>query len=425
MDAAPASSIPERSDTWGQCKATYRFLANESVSTEALGKLMNQSTAANCASHQKIVLCYDTTNVAFSSSSAKDLGYLDHGGGSGLMQHSTYCSTVEGHCLGLLAPEIWARDPKDKGKAKQRRSKPIEDKESFRWPKAIKAAEDLLTDHSLIHVADREADIYEIFTAERKEGSSLLIRATHPRKISGGELLWKHLEGQRAAAVFDLPVKQKDGTTKVHTMEVRYGSFELQPPVHRKKLGAVKVRAVLVTEKGSTGAKGKLRWQLLTTLSLEDAAAAVEVVRLYSLRWNIERFHYVVKSGYGLEGLQLRTAAGLKRAMLLYSIGAIRLMQLQDGARGNPEADVEQYLSQEECRALEVLDPDKGKGKAGKRIKTVGGAVWVLGRLGGFLGRKCDGQPGIKNLWRGIKKLNAVITLLKNNPTLIAGLTCG
>ena len=423
MAANPSCSIPERSTNWGQSKAIYRFMSNKSIESEQLGAVMNRSTAARCAEHPTVVISYDTTNVAFSSS-APGLGYLDRGKGTGLMVHSSLCTDVDGNCLGLLSPHIWARDIAQKGKAKLRAKTAIEEKESYRWIKAVKEAEDVMAGHlRLIHVADREADIYELLSAPRRANSFLLVRATHPRKLSEGTPIWERLQGQAPAATISLELKKTDGTMgEPLTLEVRYGRFELRAPNGKKRLGPVCVSAVLVTEKeAAKGSKEAICWKLLTTLELNNEQDALEAVRIYGLRWNIERFHFVLKSGCRLEDYQLRSVMALERAVLLCSICALRLMILSDGARADPQAEVGSYLNADQCRALQMLDPDKGKGKAGAEIKTVGQAVWILGRLGGFLGRKGDGQPGVKNLWRGLRKLDVLLSVLKENPNLTYG----
>ena len=154
-----------------------------------------------------------------------------------------------------------------------------------------------------------------------------------------------------------------------------------------------------------------LQWLLLTTLPIESFADAERVVRWYTYRWRIERYHFTLKSGCRLEDLQLETAERLRRALALYAIVAARLLHLTYLARQEPQASCEPAVSAEEWEVLwrhfqpeELLPP---------QAPTLRQAMRWIGRLGGFLARKADGEPGVKVLWRGLRQLQAMVTCFR------------
>lgn len=123
---------------------------------------------------------------------------------------------------------------------------------------------------------------------------------------------------------------------------------------------------------------------LLTTLPAEDLATAEMVLRYYSHRWRVERDHYVLKSGCHVEDLQLETFDRLERALAVYRIVAWRLLWLTYLARKQPD---------QPCTTV---------------LRT---AVRWIAQWGGFLGRRSDGEPGVKTLWRGYRRLEDLTAL--------------
>jgi hypothetical protein len=128
---------------------------------------------------------------------------------------------------------------------------------------------------------------------------------------------------------------------------------------------------------------------------------AVECARMYGHRWKVERYHYVLKSGCEIEDLQLETADRLERALALYSIVATRLLWLSYGSRSEPDAPCTVALEEEEWRVLTVMSGKKDL----RQPPKLRDAVHMIARLGGFVGRKLDGEPGVKTLWYGWRRL--------------------
>lgn len=410
--ANPSSSINDQAYEWADIKGCYRFFSSENVTESAIAEAIVQATRQRCLQNETVLCIQDTTNIAFDSSS-EGLGYLDHGRGKGLMSHNILATDAKGCPLGLLDQHIWARDEKEMGKAKDRQQRPIEDKESYRWIQGITACESLLADcKRIVTIADREADIYELLSMKRAANSELLIRATADRKTLLGNSMWKEVEQEKVMAEFDLEVgNAARGETKKARMSIRAGQVLMSPPAKKSTLPAMQIYGILVREENAAERSKPLEWRLICTMPVTDAKTAIQMVTWYSYRWRIERFHYVLKSGCKLEYLQLRSIEGLRKAVLMYSLSAFKLMQILYEARTNPDQPSTNYLSQEECNTVYYYH-HKVK-LVQKQPLTLKQAVWMIAKMAGYIGRNNDGPPGIKNLWEGLKKLNTIMEFLQ------------
>ena len=288
----PGIGIPQSGNSGSDIKMTYDFYNNEQISETAIMNCIQKATVVRCLNEDCVLFIQDTTNISFNSD-AEGLGYLDHGMGKGLMVHGTLAVSEQGCPLGILQQHIWARKESEMGKAKFRASRSIKDKESYRWISSMQKTEELLQGCSkIIHIADREADIFELFCEPRKPNSELLIRSTHDRKTLLGNSMWDEIEAEKTIVTFELemPKTTTEGARKVQ-MEIKVGMVLLSPPGNKKELLAQQMYGLLVREVGAT--KDGLEWKLITTVAVDTASVAMTLVRWYSYRWRIERFHYI------------------------------------------------------------------------------------------------------------------------------------
>jgi hypothetical protein len=203
--------------------------------------------------------------------------------------------------------------------------------------------------------------------------------------------------------------KRKARTAK---LTVRFTSLYLQPPLHHPQcsnLKPVQVQVVwAIEEQPPAGAKA-IAWLLLTTLEVTCFEQASRCLRWYSYRWLIERYHYTLKSGCRLEQLQLETAARVERALATYAIVAWRLLWLIYEARNYPTESIEGILPRHDWQALycyiyqTTVLPNEPP--------TLADCVHWIARLGGFLGRKNDGEPGVKTLWLGLQRVHDMASI--------------
>lgn len=357
-----------------------------------------------------VLAIQDTTDLDFTSHrGTQGLGFINQTQQQGLKVHTCFAVSGEGEPLGLLEQHCWSR-PQRQGQKEQRHHRPIEQKESYRWLTTAAAAEAALPETlPLVHVADREADIFELFAQPRRLGSELLVRAAQNRRVQ--QELGTLLPTINAAPIwgeFRLEVpraRQREARTAL--LQVQALTVTLAVPVNAGAKGTLKpvemgVIQVQEAEPPSDGTK-PIRWVLLTTLALSDLAAVLQAVRWYSYRWLIERFHYTLKSGCGLEQLQLNCEQRLVKALATYSIVAWRLLWLTYRARLTPEASCERVLETAEWQLLRRRFAPKSRSR---KPPTLGEAVTWIAQLGGFLARKGDGHPGVKALWRGLTRLH-------------------
>lgn len=412
----PGDSIPMAAGSPADTEATYRFFDNSLVDPADLDHAHQRYTVGLADdSDGPLLIAQDTTPADFTSPGrARTLGQLAHAQHFGFFIHSALALTAAGLPLGLLHQHVWMRPPAQRGKRKDRRHKETADKESQRWLDTEQACVAALPPtREVITLADREADFYDYFALPRRPGQHVLLRAKARRRIAESkELLGVTVQQGPVRGTLAVRVPRKDGRPgRRATVVVRYGTFTLLPPSthpRRTQLRPLPVQAVLVEEVDAPPGAKPLRWLLLTTLAVDSLEDAARVVRWYSYRWRIERYHFVLKSGCRLEELQLETAARLRRALAVYAVVAARLLHLTYRARQEPEAVCEPAVSREEWQ---VLWRHFRPGEALPAMPpSLGQAVGWIARLGGFLGRPGDGAPGVKVLWRGLRKLRDMVT---------------
>jgi hypothetical protein len=411
LAARPESSVPQAVGKWSATKAAYRFWDNQNVRASAILQAHVRSTQERLPEAGPLLAIQDTTSLDFTPHRRmRGLGYLSRASRLGLLVHSVLCVSGQGVPLGLLHQKVWKRRWQDLGKRSQRRYKETSEKESQRWLTAQIATQAVLpAERDVITVADREADFFDLFTAPRRLRQHFLVRAKRRRRIAeeGGTLLTA-LEAQAAQGTLTVYLRRgHDQVGRAATLSLRFGTFAIKPPSthpRRRKLAPVALQALLVREERPPKGKKPVTWLLLTSWPVTTVAQATEVVRWYTLRWLIERYHYTLKSGCRIEQLQLETAARLKRALATFAIVAWRLLWLTYEARHNPDLPSNRVLRSQEWQMLNRCFHRRLHEPA-----TLQEAVRMIAQLGGFLGRRYDGEPGVKALWRGYRRLQDLI----------------
>ena len=308
MSDRPSGSIPETFETHAEAKAAYRALSSEAVDAQALRDAVHQACVGRLGEERLVLAVQDTTSFDFTSHPATEgLGPLAHAKCSGFWVHSTLCVSANGVPLGLIDQKVWARDGATVGKRHRRKSLPIEEKESYRWIESLRAVHEAApSETTVVTVADREADIFEVFAEARPGNGELLIRACRNRRVAGARKLWEVVEEQAPRDTMAFSVRAgADRPARDVVAELRFCKVTLKPPT-----GGVHAPC--------TVAFTELDWQTM------------------------HRMHY-------------------------------------------PSASL----------------PDRPV-PLGEMVR------WIAG-LGGFLGRKSDGEPGAKVLWRGLMRLHDII----------------
>ena len=410
LSAAPTSSIPAACGSWSSSKAAYRFFDNDRVKASAVREAHAVRTVQRMEGRSRVLLVQDTTGLDYTRHrGTRGLGALDNHWIVGLKQHTVLAVGTDGTPLGVVHQEIWARDDAEAGVKRRHKALPIQAKESYRWVRSLEQSRSRVPPAVVtITVADREADIYEVFAAARPGRSELLIRAAQDRRVATEQrYLWDSVSAVEPCGTMTVSIARSgDRPARTATLRIRFRSVELLPPSRPAGSGPlppVWVTAILAEEVAPPAGGEAVCWLLLTTLAVEDAAAAEQCVRWYSCRWLVERYHYVLKSGCQVEELQLESAERLERALALYSMVAWRLLWLTYESRLRPDESCEVALSRAEWQSLYATTHKTAQ--VPETPMPLRQAVRWIAQLGGFLGRKSDREPGVKTLWRGWMRL--------------------
>jgi hypothetical protein len=413
----PGGSIPAACMTHASSKGTYRFFSNDAVDPDAIIDGHARSVITQLTPGSTVLLIQDTTEISLTSHPAtQGLGTLDGPGQMGIKMHNVLMATPDGEPLALLREKMWTRPPEEYGKHRQRKQRPAEDKESIRWEETQRHVEAMLPDGvQSVTVADREADIFSLFAQARRPGSELLIRLCHDRRVNG-ETKRLHETVGAAAVLGEVTVAVPRGPKRKERaaqLLVRAATVEIVPPraTGRSKLVPVRVQIVLAEEHESPKGQRPIRWMLLTTMPVAGIDDAIRMITWYKRRWLIERFHFALKDGCKVEELQLEHVDRLKRAIAVYSLVALHILRLRYFSELHPDASCETVLKPDEWKALHVLITKSKRLPA--QVPSIREAVGWLARLGGFLARKGDGEPGVKTIWRGMRKLEPAVMMYR------------
>lgn len=415
--ARPQSNLPQSCDgDRAKTKAAYRFFDHPQVSMDAVLESHYTATTARVAQQSIVIAAQDTTSLNYSIHPAtQNLGpiHTDPEGAVGLLVHDTMAFTLEGTPLGLLNVQCWARDPSQFGKRHRRYQLPLEAKESVKWLRSLQAAERIQSQcpqTQIVSVGDREADIYELFVwATEKAGRpQLLIRAEHNRRLADEHgHLWEQLAATPVAGLKEVWLPRRaNRSARMAQLEVSFGRVELRAPKTRTKLPNVCLWAVWARERGAPPGVAPMEWMLLTTLAVENLEQACEKLDWYTRRWGIEVFHRTLKSGCKIEIRQLGHADRIQACLAIDLVVAWRIFHLTKLGRETPDAPCTVYFEPIQWQALVGFINKNAIPPA--TPPTLREATRMVARLGGFLGRKGDGEPGTQTIWLGLQRLDDI-----------------
>ncbi len=419
----PRASIPAACRGWSETDAAYKFFANPKTNAQAILAPHRQATIRRCAEEPVVLLAQDTTELDYTlkSQSIEGLGVLDHRDRRGMHLHLHGAFTPKGCCLGIIDAKFLTRSEESIGKARERSSWPIEEKESIRWLEGYRLACSLqrtLFSGQVISIADREADIYEIFTEAASTPSwcraDFIIRAKNNRSLpekaeeNGAwcyRKLWSALE--ESPEVFrrtlDLSSTPKRAA-RVAELSVRASEVTLKPPYRAdRKLPEVTVRAVLAREIDPPDGVEPVEWLLLTSLPIDSRGAIEQVLDYYGGRWPIEILFRTLKTGCGVEELGLESMERLQPCLALYLIVAWRVMFVTYLGRECPNVPADALFTEAEWRSVWHIARQESPPASAPSLREF---IPILASLGGYLNRRHDPPPGAQALWIGIRRMH-------------------
>jgi len=437
--ARPQSNVPQScGGDRAKTKAAYRLFDHPQVNLDAVLESHYAATATRVAQQAVVLAAQDTTSLNYSTHPAtENLGPIasTEEGVIGLLVHDTMAFNLEGTPLGLLDLQCWARDPKQFGKKHRRRELPFEQQESVKWLRSLEAVarvQSQCPQTQIVSVGDREADIYELFVwATEKPGRpQLLVRAEPNRRVADEHgYLWEQMAAQPVAGIKPLRVPRRaHRAARTAELEVRFGAVELRAPKTRTKLPNVRLWVVWARERHAPSGVEPVEWRLWTTLAVETFEQACQKLDWYTRRWGIEVFHRTLKSGCQIETRQLGRADRIEACLAIDLVVAWRIFHLTKLGRETPEVPGTVYFEELEWKALVGFirqDP-----VAPPPPPSLRDAIRMVASLGGFLGRKGDGEPGTQTIGLGLQRLDDISAAWKVcseilNHTVSSNRTCG
>jgi len=389
-------SLAGRFDMWADLQGAYRFFSNPKITHKALQQShWHQVLEKARFSEETVLFIQDGSELLFNSHPwTHGLGPTSDSNGNGLMFHSClvakYHESEETEILGLGYQEAWVRHEE----------KSADDpKESEVWLRTLKTIG--RPKENWVSVGDRANDIYYFLNNASRLGWKYVVRARHDREVEiDGEKtrLFSWIRQQTAKCTSTLYVKAKGEEFGGEvTLEITWVKAKLFPPGSEGSPACEEVTYIRVW----CPDRPRLEWLLVTNLPVNEQEDSLKIVRIYRRRWLIEDYHKAVKTGFRIEDNQLKQASRILALFGMIGVIATQLLAMREWCRLSPETPVEEKVPKPWITLIERHFMVK--------LKTVKDFWRSLARMGGFIGRKSDGEPGWQTIWRGYKRLQDML----------------
>jgi hypothetical protein len=410
----PDRSLPQQNADWSDLKAAYNLFDRPEATLEAIARVHWEKTRATSCKH--VLLICDTTDLSHQAHKATTgLGILGDGRGSGFQLHS--CLMVDSQSksiIGVAGAKFYHRKRVPKNETRKKRL--ARDRESLLWSHVVDAVGRQPEGSTWIHVFDRGGDNFEALCHIVHQKCGWLIRVGQmSRKIIGPDEqvvpMKNALKSAKVLGTYDLHLRTRPGVAaRVAKIEVSSMTIKLPRPSKTSKfvkecdIGEIETNLLIVKEINPPKGVKKISWILMTSLAVRTFEQAWRVIEYYESRWLIEEYHKCLKTGCNIQGHSLRTSERLQAVSAITSVLAVRLLSLKMDARNAPDVPVRNRIPPAWLKALIALKP-----KLSKSTLTVYNFFREVAKLGGFLGRKHDGEPGWQTVWSGLLELLSIV----------------
>jgi hypothetical protein len=396
-----------------KCESGIPHAIERKIRKKSILSAHREAMCERIGDKQVLLAVQDTMSVNYSThKKTKGLGYNCEQS-LGINVHSSILLTPDGIPLGLLSQSVITREEEkstDKTR-EEKRARPIEEKESYRWLETMQtSAENAPKQANIVHIADREGDIYELYALAQRLEEKFVIRAVHQRLDTDKTHVMKALEESDPVGktTVTVPANHKKKTKEREALlMVQYQCFDIKKPQIRRNdpdlEPSLKLTLIRLSEENPPEGLEPVKWLLITNLEIKDASDALLAGEYYKQRWKIERFHFVLKSGCEIEKIQQRSVDGIELMILLYSIIAIHIMLLTFLSRNAPQTPCSVIFNESEWKTL-YRSANRTKSEP-DCCPSMDEAVRLIAKLGGHVGAKSDGPPGLKVIWIGLNKL--------------------
>jgi hypothetical protein len=432
----PTASIPAACGGKAETTAAYRFFDNDKVLPQRILDPHYQKTKERIAA-QKVAICVpDTTELDLTrpQQQVEGTGPLDEGSRWGALAHLAHAFSEDGTPLGTIGSQMWTRDqPTAKLAASPaelaRKQIPIEEKESYRWLESMRQVRSVAEEvpgTKCVVVADSESDIYEVFAEPRGQINPIdwIIRACQDRalKVEDDETarqLWAGVSAKEVLFTKQIAVRAHQPKTNCEkrkrrqprvarqaTVEVRAATVNLRPPWRpgERKQAAVTINVVQVREINPPAGEDAVEWMLVTTLPIDTIDDVSTIIRYYAVRWMIEVFFRVLKSGCRIEARRFEHVERTLTFVAVALIVAWRVLLVCRLGRSCPDLDCEAIFEPSEWKSVYVAVHRRA---APEQPPRLGEMIRLIAQLGGYVntpGRK--DPPGPQTIWLGMQRMS-------------------
>jgi hypothetical protein len=436
LAARPTASIPAACGGRAEMEAAYRLFDNDKVTFENILQSHQEATRRRISELPVVVVAQDTTEVDFTRPEVQvqGAGPLADGDRRGAFLHLLHAFTPDGTPLGSIAAAAWVREEgpslRQSLTRPERRSRLLEEKESYRWIVALRQAQEVAREHpqtNVVCVADSEADIYELLVQGTSEPSSAewIVRACQDRNLEvekdEGETAPSHLReellaegvlftktitvrGRKAKLSCDDHGRRQPRESRKAEVEVRAARVTLRPPWRSgQKLPPVSVNAILVRETNPPAGDVPVEWLLLTSLSVDNGEAVRQAIEYYCVRWMIEIFFRTLKSGCRAEERRFETIDRQLRCLAVYLIVAWRTLYVCRLGQACPDISCEAIFEPAEWKAVYRVVQNQ---PPPRQPPPLGEMVRMVAQLGGYVNRPRRDPPGPQTVWLGLQRMH-------------------
>jgi hypothetical protein len=426
------ASIPAATDGRAEMEAVYRFMNNPKVSPEKLTERHCQATLERMQQCDVVLLVQDTTELDLTrpSQQVAGAGPLNHDSRRGSYYHPLMAFDTEGVPLGIPWYEHWVREAiqTDRTIAQKRedvRSKSIEEKESFRWLKGVRAAREIAShapETQCVVVGDSESDIYEVLAEPREteDGRCLeiLVRAACDRNLEvedGEDKLLARVRSTPCLFRYTVHVSRRTAKTnsktksprkssrkvRVAEVEVRATTVTVRSPRNSTRRPSLTYNVVLIEEASPPKGEAPIQWLLITSLPIETEQDIRAIVRYYCHRWQIEIYFRTLKSGCRIQERYFETMNRMENCLAIYSVIAWKIVYLCALGRECPDLPCDVVFTDSEWKSVYTII---SKEEPGNEPPTLNEMIRMISSLGGYVRRKTT-HPGTQTLWLGLQRL--------------------
>jgi hypothetical protein len=420
--ANPGRPFPQVFD-WNSLRGFYRLCQQSEATLEALQRPHWQQTRHALAEQPLALIVHDTSELDFSGHPALEgLGPIGDHRGRGFLQHNSL-AIVPGRrrVLGLAYQQLWVRPAPNNLESPlllhqgENQEANDEEDESVVWLNGIRATGRPPVDCCWVDVGDRGSDDYQVMRASREVGHHFLLRLSQQRSVFVTPELDRQgmvglldfartLTGQ-ADDVVDIPGR---GGRSARSAHVRLAAAPVWIPApagtpQRWSQPVVAAWVIRVWEAQPPTGVEALEWLLCSSLAATTAAELKERRDWYACRWLVEQYHLVEKSGCAEEDRRFETAERMVACLAILALVAVRILQLRCALEWQATESAEQVATVTEIEVLQRFTRQR------RPRWTVRDFVRGVARLGGFLGRRGDGEPGVQTLWRGYQRLQDML----------------